>query len=69
MEQHVGENNPIGGQGALVLKLAQMMQFKEETLRNERFMHRDLCNVDEKAKKDVNDPIQRLIDKMRQNIL
>lgn len=37
------------GQGALVLKLAQMMQFQVETFGNERGMLRALCTDDDKG--------------------
>lgn len=51
MEQPLGEKFVVIGQGALVLKLAQVMQFREETLQNERVMHRALCNDDLKGER------------------
>ena len=65
MEKLVGEHCPARGKGALVLKLAQIMQFRAKTLGNERVIHRALCNDDVKGEYDVNDPIRKLSDHMR----
>ena len=48
MDQPVGECCLVRGLGALVLKLAQMMWLRVETVGNERVMHRALCNDDVK---------------------
>lgn len=49
VEQPVGEHRPTRGQGVLILKLAQMVQFMAETVGNERVRHRDFCNDDVKG--------------------
>jgi len=50
LEKHVGDHTPVGIQGALVLKLAQMMQFWVEILRDEGNMLTALCKMVTKGK-------------------
>ena len=64
MEQPASERTPTGLQGALLLKLAQMMQFRLEILGNERYMLRDLCNMVTMGNMMLIDPIRRLTDWM-----
>jgi len=49
LEHPVGECCPTTGQGVLVLKLAHMIQFREEIVGNDRVMHWALCNDDVKG--------------------
>jgi len=60
MEKHVAECTPVHLQGELVLKLAQMMQFRDEILENERYILRDLCKMVIKGNRIFIDPIRRL---------
>lgn len=53
MEKAIGERYLARGQGAFVLKLTQMMQFKAKTLGNKRVVHQPLCNDDVKGEQDV----------------
>jgi len=64
MEQSIGELTPVGIYGALVLKLAYMMQFRAEILGDEGNMLRDLCKMVTRGNMILIDPITRLTDRM-----
>ena len=49
MDKPSCQHCPVGDQGVLVLKQAQMMHFKAENLGNEMYMLRALCNDDGKG--------------------
>ena len=64
MQKPAIECTPIGLQGALVLKLAYMMQFEAKILGNERYLLRDLCKMVKGGNKMLIDPLRRLTDQM-----
>ena len=64
MEQPVGDRTQVGIHRALVLKLAQMMQFRDEILGDEGNMLRDLCKMVKRGNRMFIDPIRRITDRM-----
>lgn len=64
MEQPTGERTPISLQGALVLKMVQMMQFRDEIRGDEGNMLRDLCKMVKMGNRMLIDPMRRLTDRI-----
>ena len=60
VEQLVGDRTLVGLQGALVLKLAQMMQFRVKIFGDERYMLRYFYKMMTRGNKMLIDPIRSL---------